>query len=73
MLFYNPCLRHNINFVHTYLPAKDYELSRDRIELEDILGEGQFGDVHKGNYSELVSLKVTGLLIIGRYSLKVSL
>lgn len=28
--------------------AKNYELVRKQIELGDILGEGQFGDVHKG-------------------------
>ncbi|XP_056638119.1 focal adhesion kinase 1 isoform X2 [Diorhabda sublineata] len=31
------------------IPAvKNYELVRTQIELQDILGEGQFGDVHKG-------------------------
>lgn len=30
--------------------TKDYELVRNQIELGDILGEGQFGDVHKGTY-----------------------
>lgn len=30
--------------------AKNYELVRSQIELGDILGEGQFGDVHKGTY-----------------------
>ena len=29
-------------------PAKDYELERQKIELKEIIGEGQFGDVHKG-------------------------
>nr|CAH7751184.1 unnamed protein product [Callosobruchus chinensis] len=28
--------------------AKNYELVRSQIELHEILGEGQFGDVHKG-------------------------
>ncbi|XP_074035838.1 protein tyrosine kinase 2 Fak isoform X3 [Leptinotarsa decemlineata] len=28
--------------------AKNYELVRDQIELHEILGEGQFGDVHRG-------------------------
>lgn len=32
--------------------AHDYEISRDRICLLDILGNGQFGDVHKGIYTE---------------------
>ncbi|XP_053394577.1 focal adhesion kinase 1-like isoform X6 [Mercenaria mercenaria] len=30
----------------------DYEISRERISLLDILGNGQFGDVHKGVYRE---------------------
>lgn len=30
--------------------TRDYELVRNQIELGDILGEGQFGDVHKGTY-----------------------
>ena len=31
-------------------PARDYEVDRSRVELHDIIGEGQFGDVHKGIY-----------------------
>lgn len=30
------------------LSAKNYELDRNQIELHEILGEGQFGDVHRG-------------------------
>jgi focal adhesion kinase 1 len=30
--------------------AKSYELQRDQINLGEILGEGQFGDVHKGTF-----------------------
>ncbi|XP_048256196.1 focal adhesion kinase 1-like isoform X4 [Haliotis rufescens] len=30
--------------------ARDYEIIRDAIKLVEILGEGQFGDVYKGNY-----------------------
>ncbi|XP_064624922.1 focal adhesion kinase 1-like isoform X3 [Lineus longissimus] len=30
--------------------ARDYEIMRGDIELQEILGEGQFGDVHKGVY-----------------------
>lgn len=30
--------------------AKNYELVRNQVELGDILGEGQFGDVHKGTF-----------------------
>ena len=29
---------------------RDYVLDRESITLEDILGEGQFGDVHRGVY-----------------------
>ena len=31
-------------------PARDYEVDRSRVELHEIIGEGQFGDVHKGIY-----------------------
>ena len=31
-------------------PARDYEVDRSRVELHEIIGEGQFGDVHKGLY-----------------------
>ena len=31
-------------------PARDYEVDRSRVELHEIIGEGQFGDVHKGVY-----------------------
>jgi len=34
----------------------DYEIDRSRLKLEDILGEGQFGDVFKGLYTDLVCL-----------------
>lgn len=30
--------------------TRDYELVRNQVELSEIIGEGQFGDVHKGNY-----------------------
>lgn len=32
--------------------TNDYEIARERISLLDILGNGQFGDVHKGVYRE---------------------
>ena len=34
--------------------SKDYEMSRGRVQLGEILGEGQFGDVHKGIYEDQV-------------------
>lgn len=36
------------------LPARDYEIQRDRIELGRCIGEGQFGDVHQGVYNSPV-------------------
>lgn len=30
--------------------AKDYEISRDHLQLQEIIGQGQFGDVYKGSY-----------------------
>lgn len=42
----------NFRFMNFYLltifVARNYELNRSQIELTDVLGEGQFGDVHKG-------------------------
>ena len=35
--------------------TKDYELDRERITFVSVLGEGQFGDVHKGVYETEVS------------------
>ena len=47
------CLWH---FLFFFFSAHDYEIHRDRIILLEILGNGQFGDVHKGVYREKVSL-----------------
>lgn len=41
---------HQPVFMFFIFPARSYELVRNQIELGDILGEGQFGDVHKGTY-----------------------
>ena len=41
--------------VFVVFSAHDYEIHRDRIILLEILGNGQFGDVHKGVYREKVS------------------
>ena len=32
-------------------PSKDLELNRDCVNLREILGQGQFGDVYGGHYS----------------------
>lgn len=34
---------------NNFFVVKNYELVRNQIELHEILGEGQFGDVHKGS------------------------
>jgi len=36
------------NFVTMCFIDCNYELCRDQVELGEIIGEGQFGDVHKG-------------------------
>jgi hypothetical protein len=33
-----------------FFSARDYELVRNQVELAEIIGEGQFGDVHKGTF-----------------------
>lgn len=33
------------------MAAKDYEISRDDLVLDDIIGQGQFGDVYSGTYT----------------------
>ena len=35
--------------------AKDYQIPRNRITLETIIGQGQFGDVHRGAFTANVS------------------
>lgn len=32
------------------MAAKDYEIPKTRLKLETIIGQGQFGDVHRGTY-----------------------
>ena len=31
-------------------PTRDFELDRSRVDLVEIIGEGQFGDVYRGIY-----------------------
>ncbi|XP_054707626.1 focal adhesion kinase 1-like [Uloborus diversus] len=38
--------------------ARDYELNRADVVLGDIIGEGQFGDVHRGTYKSKDALTV---------------
>ncbi|XP_032220316.1 focal adhesion kinase 1 isoform X2 [Nematostella vectensis] len=35
------------------MAAKDYEIPRNKINLGPIIGQGQFGDVHKGTFKSL--------------------
>lgn len=46
------CLQDIIYFIILIIipTAKDYELDRATIDLKEIIGEGQFGDVHSGVY-----------------------
>ena len=53
----------SINVWLLLVAAIDYEIERDRISLGDILGEGQFGDVHRGIYDDVVSLLVSTLKV----------
>lgn len=32
------------------ISARDYEIIRNQVELGEIIGNGQFGNVHKGSY-----------------------
>ena len=32
-------------------PTRDFELDRSRVDLTEIIGEGQFGDVFRGIYT----------------------
>uniref|UniRef100_A0A224YYY1 non-specific protein-tyrosine kinase n=1 Tax=Rhipicephalus zambeziensis TaxID=60191 RepID=A0A224YYY1_9ACAR len=43
--------------------TKDYELCRSHITLGDIIGEGQFGDVHKGTYTSKADNQVIPVAI----------
>jgi len=39
-----------IFFLLIFFAARDYEIVRNQVELGEIIGEGQFGNVHKGSY-----------------------
>ncbi|XP_037529937.2 LOW QUALITY PROTEIN: focal adhesion kinase 1-like [Rhipicephalus sanguineus] len=43
--------------------TKDYELCRSHITLGEIIGEGQFGDVHKGTYTSKADNQVIPVAI----------
>jgi hypothetical protein len=49
-------LMKNQAYFDIHFCSVDYEIERSSVELCDILGEGQFGDVHRGIYSDNVSL-----------------
>ena len=52
--------------------AKDYDIPRSRLKLEIIIGQGQFGDVHRGIYTSPVS-KIVALGNIGQLTVLCSL
>lgn len=37
-------------YLINFSAARDYEIVRNQVELGEIIGEGQFGNVHKGSY-----------------------
>lgn len=43
--------------------ARNYELVRNQIELVEIIGEGQFGDVHKGTCKSARDNSVTPVAV----------
>ncbi|XP_066930662.1 focal adhesion kinase 1-like isoform X2 [Clytia hemisphaerica] len=45
------------------MAAKDYEVAGDSLELEDIIGQGQFGDVYKGMYTSPKTKTTTSVAI----------
>lgn len=51
--FYSICMLTVIYFY--FISAKDYEINHDQIELHNTIGQGQFGDVHRGTYTFPVS------------------
>lgn len=38
-----------------FFKAKDYEVARDDLTLDEIIGQGQFGDVYQGTFKSKVS------------------
>ena len=52
--------------------AKDYDIPRSRLKLEMIIGQGQFGDVHRGIYTSPVS-KIVALGNMGQLTVLCSL
>ena len=41
---------------YSTLQAKDYEVAVESLELEEIIGQGQFGDVYRGIFKSPVSM-----------------
>nr|XP_006823251.1 PREDICTED: focal adhesion kinase 1-like [Saccoglossus kowalevskii] len=56
--------------------AKDYELQRESVSLQAIIGEGQFGDVYQGVYSDMdgkvidVAVKTCKVISVEAYAEK---
>ena len=47
---YTYCTLREIRIILPSFFPRDYEIDRSLVELREIIGEGQFGDVHKGVY-----------------------
>ena len=52
-IYSSQLLDSNVRYITVFV-AHDYEIQREKIILLEILGNGQFGDVHKGVYREKV-------------------
>lgn len=60
--FYSICLLIVVYFY--FISAKDYEINHDQIELHNTIGQGQFGDVHRGTYTFPVSAwRISNIII----------
>ena len=61
-------MKYCVYLFFTFL-AKDYEVAVESLILEDIIGQGQFGDVYKGVFKSPVSCFVFNYLYIYWYFL----
>lgn len=50
-------------FFSSSSPSRDYEIDREHVQLHDIIGEGQFGDVHKGTLLDQDGETVTPIAV----------
>lgn len=55
IIFKNDISMINKMMIFHTLSAKDYEVAVESLELEEIIGQGQFGDVYRGVFKSPVS------------------